>query len=284
MTVEWTFCETVDVDILFDLPVPVAARGRKNVEAALHGQKLKFQQKLLAKQSLALTRAQKKVNAALRQQDKLRGLLEDQELHRSRDQTSLLRRVLEFSEDRSYPAQPYPSDIRSFWIRIYTMSPYAFGHLTEVRNGTSLSAIKQWMKVEEGVLKNELLNPEHGTDIVRRWLDKWGGTDNIFTPSYDACKIDEDLPIGEQGRVVGTVKPVRLETEAVEYKTNMAFYQKLCEEQITKKKLVIHAVVFMLTPVSTAKRFPIFRALPETCNFARFFSAEYSWVSQCADN
>ena len=250
-------CETVDVDIPFELPVPVATRGRKNVEAALHGQKLKFQQKLRAKQSLALARAQKKLNAAVRQQDKLRGLLEEQELPRSRDQTSLLRRVLDFGEDRSYLTQLYPRDIRSFWIRIYTMSPYVFEHLTELAKGPSLSTMKQWMKVEKDALKNELFNLEHVTDIVRRWLDKWGGTDNIFTLSYDACKIDEDLSIDEQGRVTGTLNPVKLEAEAVEYKTNTALYQKLWEEQISKKNLVTHAFVFMLTPVTTAKGFPI---------------------------
>ena len=250
------------VDVPFDVPIPVATRGRKNVEAALEGRRLKFQRKSRLNQSLQLARSQKKVNAAVKEQEKLRELLaskERQEVRsdRCRDGRNLIHRVLDFAEHRGHLSQPYPSDIRSFWILIYTTSPHVFRHLTEMMHGPSLSTMKKWLKVEKDALKKELFNLEHVTDIVKRWINKWEGTDDVFTLSYDACKIDEDLAIDEHGRVTGTMQPVELEADPIEYKTNTALYQKLWEEQISKKNLATHAFVFILTPVSTAKGFPI---------------------------
>ena len=252
----------VDVDVPFDVPFPVATRGRKNVEAALEGRRLKFQRKNRLDQSLKLARAQKKVTAAVKEQEKLKELLTSKEglemrNDRCADGPNLIRRALDFAENREYHAQPYPGDVRSFWILIYTTSPHVFKLLTEMMNGPSLSTMKKWMNAEKNALKNELFNLEHVTDIASRWINKWGGTDDIFTLSYDACKIDEDLVIDEHGRVTGTMHPVVLEADPIEYKTNTALYQKLWEEQISRKNLATHAFVFILTPVSTAKGFPI---------------------------
>ena len=113
------------------------------------------------------------------------------------------------------------------------------------------------MRAKKEIIRDESFKLESIAGIVSRWRRKWGDSAAVFTLSYDACKLDEDLVINQDGHVSGVLTKVELDAAPIEYKLNPLLYQKLWEQQIAKKNLITHAFVFMLNPVSEARGFPV---------------------------
>ena len=245
--------------------------GRKNVEAALAGRRLARAKREHVTRTMEVRRSQKKVKACLRENDRLTHLLssatsdtwktptEMHDRHNSDEgnERNLVRRVVSFAELQVHSRREYQPDIKWFWMKLFSISPYAFKHFTDMIGGPSLNTIKGWMRKEKRVLRKELFELDNVTAIVLKWIEKWGHTDDVYTLSYDACKLDEDLRIDEKGRVTGTLEAISLAAPPVEYKLNYEMYRNLWERQIEQKNLITHAFVFMLTPVSEARGYPI---------------------------
>ena len=94
--------------------------------------------------------------------------------------------------------------------------------------------------------------------MAQRWLRIWRcNSSDVFTLSYDACKLDEDLIINEKGCVTGCMNEVQLTSPPLAYRTNSELYRRLWEQQIASKNLITHAFVFMLTPVTEDRGYVI---------------------------
>ena len=240
--------------------------GKRNVEAALAARRLKLQQKKTVSEHMAVCRANKKVYQLSRQLD---STCEKQPvpLHvESVDKKTqpLIYRVLEFALG-SCRNVPYPDDVRHFWLMINSISPACCDYLSRLMRGPCRRTVTRWMSKEKADLKAELFDLQAVGRIVDRWKKKWGDcTRSVFTLSYDACKLDEDLVIHDDGRVTGTINVVNLDVPAIEYKLDPSLYASLWEEQILQKNLITHAFVFILTPVDERKGFPVHCVLANT--------------------
>ena len=170
---------------------------------------------------------------------------------------TLLQQLSELAEKEPKVSRRYPKDVKNFWMQVYSVSPCCFDHVSWLMNGPCHATVKSWMRVKKDVIRNELFNLESVTKIVNRWRRKWNGKTYAFTLSYDACKLDEDLVINQDGQVSGVLQQVTLDVPPIQYKLNPLLYQKLWEQQVLNKNLITHAFVFMLNPVSDARGFPV---------------------------
>ena len=263
---------TVDLDVLAcnsqDDAEPKWSKsiGRRNVEAALAARRLKSQKKKTVCEHMAVCRAQKKVYQVSRQPDSTLKI-QTVPLHVQfveKEKQPLIYRVLDFSMGACRKV-PYPDDVRHFWLMINSLSPICCDYLSRLMMGPCRRTVNGWMNKEKTDLKAELFDFQAVGRIVDRWKKKWGDcTGSVFTLSYDACKLDEDLVIHDDGRVAGTLNDVELNVPPIEYKLDPSLYASLWEEQIREKNLITHAFVFILTPVDERKGFPVHCVLTNT--------------------
>ena len=171
--------------------------------------------------------------------------------------STLLQQLCELEQEECKVSRRYPKDVKSFWMQVYSVSPCCSNHISWMLNGPCDTTVKSWMRAKREIIRDELFKLESITGIVSRWRRKWGDSAAVFTLSYDACKLDEDLVINQDGHVSGVLTKVELDAAPIDYKLNPLLYQKLWEQQIAKKNLITHAFVFMLNPVSEARGFPV---------------------------
>ena len=237
-------------------------RGKRMATMARTGKSVQALKKQCVKLRMTACRAAKQYKRAnrvveglepdLRLREQAVGNMSDRD-----PRISLLQQFCDLAKTESAVSKRYPRDVKNFWMEVYSVSPSCFDHMSWLMNGPCRTTVKSWMRAKKEVIRNELLNLESITEIADRWSRKWGGKTGAFTLSYDACKLDEDLVINQNGQVSGVVASVTLDVAPVEYKLNPLLYQKIWEQQIINKNLITHAFVFMLNPVSNARGFPV---------------------------
>ena len=153
--------------------------------------------------------------------------------------STLLQQLCDLEQKESKVTRRYPKDAKNFWMQIYSVSPCCFNHVSWLLNGPCDATVKSWMRAKKEIIRDELFKLESIAGIVSRWRRKWGDSTAVFTLSYDACKLDEDLVINQDGHVSGVLTKVELECPAIEYKLNPLLYQKLWEQQVLNKNLTI---------------------------------------------
>ena len=224
-------------------------RGQRMAMMAKTGKTIQALKKQCTKAQMAACRAAKKRKGASMNLD---GVI--QVVGKG---STLLQQLCELDQKEPKVTRRYPKDVKSFWMQIYSVSPCCFEHVSWMLNGPCDATVKSWMRAKKEIIRDELFKLESISGIVSRWRRKWGDGTAVFTLSYDACKLDEDLVINQDGDVSGVLTKVELDAAAIEYKRNPLLYQKLWEQQIAKKNLITHAFVFMLNPVSDARGFPV---------------------------
>lgn len=151
----------------------------------------------------------------------------------------------------------YAEEEKKFWISIHSTSLACFERLSCIFNGPCIRSVIAWTEPVKEELRQELFDMNLVSKIASRWAKIWGGVDDLFTLSYDAYKIDDDLMISEAGVVTGVMRAITLDESPLSYRTNPDLYRKLWEKQIETRNLQTHAFVFILTPVSESRGYPI---------------------------
>ena len=239
--------------------------GQKNVAAALAGRRIKLERAKNVEYRMAACRAEKRAKSYRSQTNHTEQT--DRSLPTASFPTNnaLINKVLEFSKLQNKKGVTYPLDVRQFWVSLHALSPYTCHYLSKLLDGPCQRSITSWLSEVKRGLREELFQFDAVGKIASRWIQKWGHcSDDVFTLSFDACKLDEDLVIHDDGTVTGTLAPVVLQASPLDYKLNAKLYQALWEQQISGKNLITHAFVFMLTPVDERKGYPIHVVLTNT--------------------
>ena len=224
--------------------------GKRNVAAALAGKKAKALRKEVVAARCAACRAKKQCLSLTRQAVPPR---DDHGIQRA----SLVQMLANSMKIQNPHGKRYDEEEKKFWISIHSTSPACFDRLSRIFNGPCIRSVISWTEPVKEELRRELFDSNLVTKIAMRWVKIWGGVDDLFTLSYDACKIDEDLSINEAGVVTGVMRSIILDESPLSYRTNPDLYRKLWEKQIETRNLQTHAFVFILTPVSESRGYPI---------------------------
>ena len=232
--------------------------GTRNMEAARYGKQVRALQKEKRKNTLALCRMAKTLHSRERKMNELevRETIDEMERIYLGQQPHRLQAVLDVATEQG-TGRRYPKDVRLFWMRVFSCSPHCFSTVSQMFGGPALSTIRSWMKERKSKLRTEIQDINKVAEIAKRWVKKYGGQEILYTLSYDACKVDEDITINEKGEVKGVVREIRLQHDAYQYKDDPSLFQALWDQQLVEKNLITHAFVFVLNPISTDRGYPI---------------------------
>lgn len=149
----------------------------------------------------------------------------------------------------------YSDESRAFWMVISMYDDRCRRYLRGLIGGPTKSSVQRWM-TDSSVDTSAFYDRSRAVDNVEMWIERFEiprGT--VFSLSCDAAKCDEDLVIGEDF-VEGVVGELKVH-DAKKY-FNHAEYQKLWNDLLHKKQLISHVFVFMMSPLSMKKAFPVY--------------------------